>query len=126
MSYIGGFLKDSAAGSQEEGFSIHDLITNISEEIVESRGSGSIGCMEYALIDCGGDGKKQLALCAYGEKQRSARHYRGDERGGKQNCVEDALHYGISISGGSAVCSLRYCKGDIPVSFLNCSLRLLT
>lgn len=126
VSYIGEFLKDSAAGSQEEGFSIHDLITNISEEIVESRGSGSIGRMEYALIDCGGDGKKQLALCAYGEKQRSARHYRGDERGGKQNCVEDALHYGIGISGGSAVCSLRYCKGDIPVSFLNCSLRLLT
>lgn len=66
VSYIGGFLKDSAVGSQEEGFSIRDLITNISDEIVEARGGGSIGRMEYALIDCGGDGKKQLALRAYG------------------------------------------------------------
>lgn len=64
VSFIGDFLKDSAAGG--EGISIRDLITNISEKIVEARGSGSIGRMEYALIDCGGDGKKQLALRAYG------------------------------------------------------------
>lgn len=64
VSYVGGFLKDSAAGGEGEGFSVRDLITRISEEIVEMRGDGSIGRMEYALIDCGG--KKQLALRAYG------------------------------------------------------------
>ncbi len=66
VSYIGGFLMNSAAGGEREGFSVHDLITNISQEIVDARGGGSIGRMEYALIDCGGDGKKQLALRAYG------------------------------------------------------------
>lgn len=66
ISYIGGFITDTAAGGGKEGISLNDLITKISEEMIGGRGEGRIGRMEYALIDCGTDGKKQLALRAYG------------------------------------------------------------
>ncbi len=63
VACIGGFLNHDTAG---EAFSIDDLTAKITDELTEARGSGKIGRMEYALIDCGGDGKKQLALRAYG------------------------------------------------------------
>ncbi len=66
ISYIGGTITDSAAREEKDGISLTQLYERISDEIVEDRGGGSIGRMEYALIDCGGDGKKQLALRAYG------------------------------------------------------------
>ncbi len=66
VSYIGGFLNNYAAGGADEGLSIDDLTAKITDEMLEARGNSKIGRMEYALIDCGGDGKKQLALRAYG------------------------------------------------------------
>lgn len=66
ISYIGGTITDSTAREEKDGLSLTQLYERISDEIVENRSEGSIGRMEYALIDCGGDGKKQLALRAYG------------------------------------------------------------
>lgn len=48
-----------------EGFYIEELINEIINEIV-GHGINGIGSVQYALIDCGNDGKKQLALRAYG------------------------------------------------------------
>lgn len=66
ISYIGGTITDSAAKEEKDGLFLSELYERISKEITENRGAGSIGRMEYALIDCGSDGKKQLALRAYG------------------------------------------------------------
>lgn len=66
ISYIGGTITDSATKEEKDGLSLKELYEQLSDEIVENRGTGSIGRMEYALINCGDDGKKQLALRAYG------------------------------------------------------------
>jgi len=64
-SYIGKSLTDKT--EEENSFSLNDLIMEITDEMAQARGSDChIERMEYALIDCGNDGKKQLALRAYG------------------------------------------------------------
>ena len=66
-SYRGTFLTDAGAiGGQEDGFSLQELLAGILNETMEDRGQDNIADVQYALIDCGIDGKKQLALRAYG------------------------------------------------------------
>ena len=66
-SYRGTFLADAETGGwQKDSFSLRDLTDRILSEIVEYCGMEKEVELQYALIDCGNDGKKQLALRAYG------------------------------------------------------------
>ena len=66
-SYIGETITDNPSDEEKNGFFLNDLITRITTEMREGReGDRNMKRMEYALIDCGNDGKKQLALRAYG------------------------------------------------------------
>lgn len=66
-SYRGTFLTDEEFLNRQKGmFSFRDLVDGIQHEMLEDYVRNKIGEMQYALIDCGNDGKKQLALCAYG------------------------------------------------------------
>ena len=66
-SYRGTFLTDEEFLNRQEGrFFFRDLVDGIQHEMLEDYVRNKIGEMQYALIDCGNDGKKQLALCAYG------------------------------------------------------------
>ena len=66
-SYIGRTITDNASDEEKNGFFLNDLMTRITTEMREGRGGErNMKRMEYALIDCGNDGKKQLALRAYG------------------------------------------------------------
>lgn len=67
ISYRGAFLTDEDFLSSQKGmFSFRDLVDGIQHEMLEDYVRNKIEEMQYALIDCGNDGKKQLALCAYG------------------------------------------------------------
>ena len=66
-SYIGETITDNPSDEEKNGFFLNDLMTRITAEMREGRGEDrNMKRMEYALIDCGNDGKKQLALRAYG------------------------------------------------------------
>lgn len=50
---------------EEDGFFLRDLLDEILNEMIEDWRGDEITEVQYALIDCGNDGKKQLALRAY-------------------------------------------------------------
>lgn len=66
--YRGTFLlkTEYLIGRQEGDFSLNDLLDEILNDMIEDWGWDEITEVQYALIDCGNDGKKQLALRAYG------------------------------------------------------------
>lgn len=66
--YRGTFLSNTEylTGRQEDDFSLNDLLDEILNDMIEDWGWDEITEVQYALIDCGNDGKKQLALRAYG------------------------------------------------------------
>lgn len=63
--YRGTFLTDEGfTGRQEDVFFFRDLVDGIQHEMLEDYVRNTVGEVQYALIDCGNDGKKQLALRA--------------------------------------------------------------
>lgn len=63
--YRGTFLTEEGfTDRQEDGFFFRDLVDGIQHEMLEDYVRNTVGEVQYALIDCGNDGKKQLALRA--------------------------------------------------------------
>lgn len=71
--YDDGFYDDVLKKQVEKGFFLADILEGIEEDVRER--IGGVGSVQYALIDCGNDGKKQLALRTYG----MAFHYPDDD-----------------------------------------------
>lgn len=56
------FAEPEVMDKDGEGFYIEKLINEITSEAIQYNDMSTVGSPQYALIDCGSDGKKQLAL----------------------------------------------------------------